>query len=140
MDQIYFDSQMRKSTYKVGRDQRGLKQPMSEGRGGPSVADTGRARRFELEIALRYRASGEGIWHRGVTRNISYSGVLFHGEDWAEPCTSLEMCLALPKDVVGSWAAEVLCRGTVTRSERSGGDKGGPLIASRISHFRFVRP
>jgi hypothetical protein len=105
-----------------------------------SVADKGRARRFELQIALRYRANGEGRWHRGVTRNISYSGVLFHGEDWAEPRTPLEICLALPKDVRRGWSAEVVCRGMVTRSERSGSDGGDPLIASRISHYRFVRP
>jgi hypothetical protein len=108
---------------------------------GIAVGDKARARRFELQIPLRYRADGEGDWHWGTTRNISRSGVLLQGEDWAEPRTPLEMTLLLPKEIIGlEYAAEVVCRGTVTRSERRGNDGGGSLIATRISHYRFVRP
>ena len=114
---------------------------MLDGRGGIAVGDKARAQRFELQIPLRYRADGEGDWHRGTTRNISRSGVLFQGEDWAEPSTCLEMTLLLPKDIIGvERAAEVVCRGTVTRSEGRGSEGGGPLIATRISHYRLVRP
>jgi len=112
---------------------------LNEG-GDVAVADKGRARRFELQIVLRYRANGEGHWHRGITKNISYSGVLFHGEEWTEPRTPLELSLALPKESTGGWAAEVVCQGMVTRSEQRGSDGGGALIATRISHYRFVRP
>jgi len=104
------------------------------------VAEKGRARRFALQIALRYRGNGEARWHRGVTRNISYSGVLFDGEDWTQPQTPVELSLALPANITGGWAAEVVCRGTVMRSERGGNDGDGSLIATSISHYRFVRP
>ena len=107
--------------------------------GGNAVGDKARAQRFELQIPLRYRAGDEDDWHRGTTRNISRSGVLFQGEDCAEPRTSLEMTLQLPKETGVERAAEVVCRGTVTRSERCGSE-GGPLIAFRISHYRLVRP
>ena len=113
---------------------------MLDAAGGIAVADKRRARRFELQIILRYRANGEGHWHRGITKNISCSGVLFHGEDWTEPRTPLELSLALPKESTGGWAAEVVCQGMVTRSERRESDGGGPLIATRISRYRFVRP
>lgn len=113
---------------------------MLDAGGGIAVADKGRARRFDLQIALRYRANGEGHWLRVVTRNMSCSGVLFHGEDWTEPRTPLEISLALPKETIGGLAAEVVCRGTVTRSERRGSNGGGALIATRISHYRVVRP
>ena len=103
------------------------------------VVEKRQGRRFELEFALRYRIDGEGHWHRGRSRNISGSGVLFQGEDFTEPCTRLEMSLLLPKEIIGAWAVEVVCRGTVTRSERPDSD-GGAMIASRISHYRFVRP
>lgn len=99
-----------------------------------------RARRLELQIALRYRADGEGNWHRGITRNISRSGMLFHGEGWSEPSTPLEMSLVLPREITGEWAAEVVCRGMVTRSERPGNDGGGAIIATRMSDYRLVRP
>lgn len=125
---------------KVGRDRRGMTLPMLGAGGGISVTDKRRARRFELQSALRYRTNGDGHWSKGITRNISYSGVLFHGEDWTEPGTHLEMSLVLPRGISGEWVAEVVCRGTVMRAERSGSDEGGPLIASRISHYRFVRP
>jgi hypothetical protein len=104
------------------------------------VGDKARARRFELQIPLRYRADGEGDWHLGTTVNISRSGVLFQGEDWTEPRTPLEMTLLLPREIGVQCAAEVVCRGTVMRSERRGNEGGGPLIASRISHYRLVRP
>ena len=87
--------------------------------------------------AAAHGTNGEGHWSRGVTRNISYSGVLFHGEDWTEPGTHLEMCLVLPGGISGEWVAEVVCRGTVTRSERSGSDGDGPLIASIAWTYRI---
>ncbi len=105
-----------------------------------AVADKARARRYELQIPLRYRANGDGDWHRGTTRNISRSGVLFQAEDWAEPRTLLEMTLLLPREMGMDRAAEVFCRGTVMRAERNGSDTGTPLIAIRISHYRLVRP
>lgn len=117
-----------------------MTQPQLDAGGGISVAEKGRARRFGLQIALRYRANGEGHWHRGFTRNISCSGVLFRGEVWTEPRTPLEISLSLPREVMGARAAEVICRGMVTRSERLGSDSGGPLIATRISHYQLVRP
>jgi hypothetical protein len=113
---------------------------MLDARGGVTLSENTRAQRFELQIPLRYRAAGDGDWHRGTTRNISRSGVLFHGEDWAEPSTHLEMTLLLPRETGVDRAAEVVCRGTVTRSERRGIEEGGPLIAIRISHYRLVRP
>jgi hypothetical protein len=113
------------------------KRPQGNGR---STVEKGRARRFELQIALRYRANGESHWHKGVTKNISYSGVLFEAENDADPKTLLELSLALPKHVTGGWPAEVVCKGTVMRSERGGDGRSGSLIASSISHYRFVRP
>ena len=113
---------------------------MLDARSGVALGEKARAQRFKLNIPLRYRADGEGDWHRGTTRNISRSGVLFQGEDWAEPRSPLEMTLVLPKETGVERAAEVVCRGTVMRSERRGSEEGGPLIAIRISNYRLIRP
>jgi len=113
---------------------------MSHPRGDVTLSDKARAQRFELQIPLRYRTDSEGRWHRGTTRNISRSGMLFHGEDWAEPSTPIELTLLLPRQLGLDRAAEVICRGMVTRSERRGIDDGDPLIAIQISHYRLVRP
>jgi hypothetical protein len=113
---------------------------MSDSSSGISLSNKTRAQRFELQIPVRYRTDSEQDWHRGTTRNISRSGMLLHGEDWAQPSTRIELTLLLPRQMGVTRAAEVMCRGTVTRSERRGIDQGGPLMAIRISHYRLIRP
>ena len=112
---------------------------MLDAKVGVALVDKARARRFEMQIPLRYRVDGESHWHNGTTRNISRSGVLFQGEDWAEPHAPFEMTLLLPDEMGVDRPAEVVCRGTVMRSEWGGNDADGPLIAIKISHYRLVR-
>jgi len=111
-----------------------------KGGDGISTLMKPRPRRFNLQIELRYRARGEGQWYTGTTRNISCSGILFQGEELFEPTTPLEMNLKLPKETMGARAAEVMCQGMVMRSEGPVTEDDAPLMASIISHFRFVRP
>ncbi len=113
---------------------------MSDASGGVSLSSKTRAQRFELQIPVRYRSDSGQSWHRGTTRNISRSGMLFRGEDWAQPSTRIELTLLLPRQMGVAPAAEVICRGTVTRSERRGIEEGGPLMAIQISHYRLIRP
>jgi len=112
---------------------------MLDAKGGVGAGEKTRAQRFELQIPIRYRAGDEADWHQGTTRNISRSGVLFQGEDWAEPRCHLELNLRLPRENGVDRAAELACRGTVTRSERGGSEEGGHLIAISISHYRLIR-
>jgi hypothetical protein len=98
-----------------------------------------RAQRFGIQINLRYRLSGESKWWKGTTENISRSGVLFRGEEFAEPSTPLEMSFVLPAEIFGVRPAEVVCKGTVVRSERPENAGAFPALASTISHYRFVR-
>ena len=107
---------------------------------GVSLSDKTRAQRFELHIPLQYRTLSDESWHKGTTRNISRSGMLFRGEDWAEPRTHIELTLSLPRRLGADRAAEVVCRGMVTRAERQASEMGGLLIAIRISHYRLIRP
>lgn len=113
---------------------------MSEARGAPISTERTRAQRFHLQIPLCYRLGSDGDWHRGTSIDISRSGVLFHGEGWVEPHTRLEMTLFLPRETGVNRAAEVVCRGTVTRSEQRGMEEGDALIAIVISRYRLVRP
>ena len=56
--------------------------------------------------ALKYKChcvmelNGESKWWKGSTENISLSGVLFRGEEFAEPNTPLEISLALPDGIL----------------------------------------
>ena len=101
---------------------------------------TTRAQRFGIQMHLRYRLSGESTWRKGTTENISRTGVLFRGEEFAEPNTRLEMSLVLPNEISGLRCAEVVCRGIVVRSARPKGAAAFPALATTISHYRFIRP
>ena len=113
---------------------------MPDASGGDSLSSKTRAQRFELQIPVRYRTDSDQDWRSGTTRNISRSGMLLHGEDWAQPSSRIELTLLLPRQMGVGRGAEVMCRGTVTRSERRGIDEGGPLMAIQISHYRLIRP
>jgi hypothetical protein len=113
---------------------------MSDAGNGASLAGKVRAQRFRLQIPLRYRVNRDSEWRRGVTTNISYTGMLFRGEGLAEPGTPIEIRLVLPCEMTKQRAAEVVCRGTVTRAERPKGNGDAPIVATRILHYRFVRP
>jgi len=113
---------------------------MPDAIGGVALNNKTRAQRFSLQFPLRYRTDSEGGWHRGTTRNISRSGMLFHGEDWAAPRTRIELTLVLPRQIGVERTAEVICQGMVMRSEQRANDEGGPLMAIQISHYRLVRP
>ena len=104
------------------------------------MSSDNRAKRFGIQIRLRYRLSGESKWWKGTTENISRSGVLFRGEEFVEPKTPLELTFVLPKDIFGPRAAEVLCRGKVIWSERPRERGKLPILATTISQYRLIRP
>jgi hypothetical protein len=98
-----------------------------------------RARRFLIQMPLRYRVNGSS-WRKGTTDNISRSGVLFQAESALQPNTPLELTMALPAEVSGDGSAEVFCRGCIVRSVPSTGDGSHPRLAATISHYRVLRP
>ena len=98
-----------------------------------------RAQRFEIQIPLDYRVDGKSEWHKGTTKNISCTGVLFRGEEFAEPNTPLEMRLVLPDLTSGLRSAAVVCRGVVARSAPPDGADAFALLASTISDYRLIQ-
>ena len=112
---------------------------MEARQGGPLSFKT-RAQRFRIQMYLRYRVNGESKWRQGTTENVSSSGVLFRGEQFARANALLDLRLALPDQIPGVPSAEVICKAVVVRSERPKGTESFPALATAISHFRFVRP
>jgi len=95
-----------------------------------------RARRFALDVPLRYRARGEKQWHDAQTENISRSGVLFRTQGVLDIATEVEMTFVLPGL---EEAPAIVCRGRVVRTVLPGGIVRWPGIAVTISRFRFHR-
>ena len=96
-----------------------------------------RARRFNLQLPLRYRPLGEPNWRPGTTENISRSGLLFQAEDFLQPNVQLEISLVLPAEIAGLAATEVVCRGEVVRSVQGLGRGVNPALAAKILQYHF---
>jgi hypothetical protein len=98
-----------------------------------------RAQRFDIKLPLSYRACGETTWRRGLTENVSYSGVLFWAEQSLKVSTPVEMIFEMPVEVGGEIGAEVVCQGKIVRSVLSGNADSSGLLAASIVEYRFVR-
>ena len=96
-----------------------------------------RARRFNLQLPLRYRLLGDQRWLQGTTENISRSGLLFQGEEILQPNAQLEINLVLPAEIAGLAATEVVCRGEVVRAVRKPGKGVTPALAAKILQYHF---
>jgi PAS domain S-box-containing protein len=99
-----------------------------------------RARRYNLQLPLRYRQVGEKSWRPGTTENISRSGLLFHAAETLQPNAQLEINLVLPVEIAGLAATEVVCRGEVVRSEHAKSGAGAqvpPALAAKILQYHF---
>lgn len=81
-----------------------------EGLHGPA-----RLLRFPLEMPMRYRYAGAFHWYRGVTKNLSCSGMLFRGPVPMDLFAPVEVRVALPKQLTGDAAATMLCGGFIAR-------------------------
>ncbi|HEY1270346.1 MAG TPA: ATP-binding protein [Terriglobales bacterium] len=98
---------------------------------------TFRAQRFNLSLPLRYRLLGEEDWKKGLTENISRSGLLFRAEELLETNAQLEISLVLPPEIAGLSAAEVVCRGEIVRSVQPSDTKLSPALAAKIIQYHF---
>jgi len=93
-----------------------------EGRRGEGVPL--RPRRFIVPLPVRYRLGGTVDWYRGVTANISRSGLLLRIDRserepaWTDVAdgTPIEMVLELPKMEDPTQVLEVRCQGSFVRA------------------------
>jgi PAS domain S-box-containing protein len=96
-----------------------------------------RARRFNLQLPLRYRPLGEKSWRPGTTENISRSGLLFQAQELLHPNAQLEISLVLPAEIAGLASTEVICRGEIVRSVEAHGQSVNPALAAKILQYHF---
>jgi len=104
---------------------------------GTRKAPPFRARRFKMQLPLRYRPLGESNWRPGTTENISRSGMLFRAQEMLQPAAQVEISLVLPAEIAGLAATEVICRGEVVRSLGAEGLQVNPALAAKILQYHF---
>jgi hypothetical protein len=97
-----------------------------------------RARRFGVELPIRYREMGTRVWHEGRTLNISISGVLFRGSEILTPDRPVEMAFTLPIAIPGDAPGEIVCQGAIVRNAQNGDSGGSSVLAASIVRPRFV--
>lgn len=111
---------------------------MTEHRAKATKGIVERAQRFAVAIPIRYREKGNADWQKGVTVNISASGILFRSKQAWRPRAVLDVALTLPVAISGEAPAEIGCRGTVVRKAAAPGRSSGILLAVSIERYRFI--
>ena len=98
---------------------------------------TGREARYAIRGTLIYREAGENDWHKGVTENLSATGVLFRGEAPVPLNTPLEMSITPPKGLDRKSADSIFCWGKVVRAALDAGSTSTkPVYAVKINKYR----
>jgi len=100
------------------------------------ATDARRARRFALQVPVRYRVEDDPIWRHGRTANISTSGVLLRTQSDAQRGTVLELRMSMPV-LTTEGVTEVVGRGVVVRSVLAS-DSELPALAVRILRSRLT--
>ncbi len=89
-----------------------------------------RLQRFPIQLPMRYRYAGAFQWYRGVTDNISCSGMLFRGPVRMDPMAPVEVRITLPRQITGEATATMLCGGFIARVEQSQAPEEAQLAAT----------
>ena len=98
-----------------------------------------RARRYPIQVGLRYRTASETEWHQGQSENISRSGILFQADIVLEAKTPVELSFPLPVEIGGEPGALVFCEGQIVRTVMPATTDARPALAAKIVDFLFVR-
>lgn len=110
---------------------------------------TPRARRLNLDEAMRYRMSSTSIWHEGWMENLSQTGVRFRGPQSLPARTLIDMVFEMPEEISGQKNRNVVCQGRVIRSAEQASvttKDSDPYpeihlhrLAASIVDYKFVR-
>ena len=103
-----------------------------------------RARRFDIEAPIMYRGKGEIEWHKGKSKNISRTGVMFTAEDAIPVGTEIEIHIVLNAIVeaaepakAGAKGVPVNCKGEVVRNILVPWPEVFPTIGAKFDNYRF---
>ena len=105
-----------------------------------SPAGLPRAARFNLCLAVWYRVDGDPEWRRGMTANLSRSGVLFHAsgvgaflpQRRTDPHRRIDIVIEVSKGAIQS---QVHCRATVARVVEPGPGEDLGAVAVTVGDY-----
>ncbi|MBZ5628790.1 MAG: hypothetical protein LAO06_07985 [Acidobacteriia bacterium] len=94
--------------------------------------------RFPIQLPMRYRHAGSFQWYRGVTDDISCSGMLFRGPVPMDLFSPVEVRLMLPRQITGDAAATMLCGGFIARVLDSKPSLEEAHLAATFTTYRLL--
>ena len=97
---------------------------------------TQREARYVIRGTLIYRPAGGMDWHKGLTENLSSTGVLFRGDVPLPVSTPLEMSITPPKAPGQRSPEGIFCWGTVVRASMDSGTSTKPMFGVKIDKYR----
>jgi hypothetical protein len=103
------------------------------------LTGTQRAERFPISIPVHYREPHQPEWVQGKIENISRSGILLLTKASLEPRIKVELRLELPVSVWGEGRGEILCKGTIVRTEEHPSSDLPISLAVAIRSYRMAR-
>jgi hypothetical protein len=112
---------------------------MTNPRRDPVRKNIARPERFPLNIPVLYREPNRPEWLEGRTENISCSGLLLHTEASLQPKITIELRLELPVSILGEAPGEVICKGTVVRTQEDPLSGIPTALAIAIRSYRLTR-
>ncbi len=93
--------------------------------------------RFDYQLPVQLRISGEGRSGAGFTQDLSSRGALLLTDFPLLEGTIVEMTLTMPSEITLGENMSVCCRARVLRREsRHQGDR--PAVALRIEHYEYL--
>ncbi len=92
--------------------------------------------RYQHQLPVVVSARPKHAGPRGVTRDISESGVYFYADTWKAYTHRFEFRIVMPPSITGAESRRALCRATVVRVEEGAGCKTG--VAARIDEIVWM--
>lgn len=99
-----------------------------------SLTDRRHTARYSTELPVQLLFGGE-MHARGVTRDVSASGIFVLVKRKLENYKSLHFLITFPEEVTMSCRLLAFCNGTIVRQEQMGEDVG---LAIKIERFQFL--
>ena len=82
------------------------------------------AKRFDLQMPIRYRRLQDTTWREAKIENIGKGGIYFRGKHVLAVDTPIEVVLSFPAELGGEPGATTTCRGRIARVDT-------PLLSRR---------
>lgn len=96
---------------------------------------TPRAPRILIESPVRFRPLGQIEWSKGITFDVSPTGLLFRSNRMMEVHTIVQINFVAPIEIAGKQGAMVFCHGHIVRTVMPAASDGQRHIAAQISEY-----